>query len=71
MNNNMIDTRDVILSLKHVKREKRLSLDKILDMMQEKDPATAVSKTTLSRVFAKGSEDQLFRYASVLAGIVL
>ena len=42
MNNNMIDTRDVILTLKHVKREKRVSLDNILDMMQEKDPATAV-----------------------------
>ena len=69
MNNNMIDTRDVILSLKHVKREKRLSLDKILDMMQEKDPATAVSKTTLSRVFAKGSEDQLFRYETTLRPI--
>ena len=69
MSNNMIDTRDVILSLKHVKREKRLSLDKILDMMQKKDPATAVSKTTLSRVFAKGSEEQLFRYETTLRPI--
>lgn len=69
MNSNMIDTRDVILSLKQVKKEKRLSLDKILDMMQEKDPATAVSKTTLSRVFAENSEEQLFRYETTLRPI--
>ena len=69
MNTKMIDTRIVILSLKQVKKEKKLSLDSILKMMYESDPSTAVSKTTLSRVFAKGSEDQLFRYETTLRPI--
>lgn len=65
----MIETREVILALKQVKDEKNLSLDRILDLMELNDPTTAVSKTTLSRVFAKGSEDQLFRYETTLRPI--
>lgn len=65
----MTDTKEVILALKQVKEEKNLSLDKILELMEENDPATAVSKTTLSRVFSKGSEDQLFRYETTLRPI--
>ena len=65
----MTETREVILALKQVKDEKNLSLDKILDLMELNDPATAVSKTTLSRVFAKGSEDQIFRYETTLRPI--
>ena len=69
MNLSMIDTKKVILALKEVKKEKKLSLDKILIMMNENDPATAVSKTTISRVFAKGSEDQIFKYENTLRPI--
>jgi hypothetical protein len=69
MDNTMIDTKDVIISLKQVKEEKGLSLDKILVLMNENDPTTAVSKTTLSRVFAKDSENQLFRYETTLRPI--
>ena len=69
MHNKMTDTKDVILALKHVKKEKKLSLDKILELMQEQDPSTAVSKTTLSRVFAKGSEELIFRYENTLRPI--
>ena len=69
MNSTMIDTKDVILALKQVKEEKKLSLDSILIMMSDNDPSSAVSKTTLSRVFAKGSEDQLFRYETTLRPI--
>ena len=65
----MTDTKEVILALKQVKEEKKLSLDTIIDMMKEQDYTTAVSKTTLSRVFAKGSEDQLFRYETTLRPI--
>jgi len=65
----MTETREVILALKQVKDEKNLSLDKILDLMELNDPATAVSKTTLSRVFSKGSEDQIFRYETTLRPI--
>lgn len=65
----MTETREVILALKQVKDEKNLSLDKILELMEENDPTTAVSKTTLSRVFSKGSEEQLFRYETTLRPI--
>ena len=69
MNTTMIDTRDVILALKHVKKEKKLSLDKIHYLMVQQDPSTAVSKTTLSRIFSKGSEEQIFRYETTLRPI--
>ena len=69
MNLSMIDTKNVILALKEVKKEKKLSLDKILVMMNENDPSSAVSKTTLSRVFAKGSEELIFKYENTLRPI--
>lgn len=69
MNTTMINTKDVILALKRVKKEKKLSLDKILILMNEKDSTTAVSKTTLARVFREGSEDEIFRYEATLRPI--
>ena len=65
--NKMIDTKDVILALKKVKKDKNLSLDKIVTLMEEN--GEFVSKTTLSRVFAKGSENQTFRYEATLRPI--
>jgi len=67
MTTEMIDTKDVILALKRVKEEKNLSLDKILVLIEQNNEY--VSKTTLSRVFAKGSEEQLFRYETTLKPI--
>lgn len=67
MNKSMINTRDVILALKQVKEEKELSLDKILALIEEN--GEFVSKTTLSRVFANGSEEQTFRYETTLRPI--
>ena len=69
MNTTMIDTKEVILALKRVKDEKNLSVDKILIMMHEKDESTAVSKTTLARVFREGSENEGFRYETTLRPI--
>ena len=63
----MTNTRDVILKLKKVKKEKGLSLDKILVLM-EKD-GQYLSKSTISRVFADGSEDKSFRYEETLMPI--
>ena len=63
----MTNTKDVILALKQVKEEKDLSLDKILIIMEEH--GQFISKSTLSRVFAKGSEDKLFRYETTLRPI--
>lgn len=64
---NMINTKEVILTLKKVKAEKNLSLDKIVSLMEQN--GEFVSKTTLSRIFAKGSEDKLFRYETTLRPI--
>ena len=69
MDTTMIDTRDVILALKRVKNEEKLSLDKILELVEKKDPSMAVSKTTIQRVFRKGSENQIFRYENTLRPI--
>lgn len=63
----MTNTREVILNLKKVKDEKNLSLDKILVLMEENDQF--VSKSTLSRVFREGSEDQSFNYEGTLRPI--
>ena len=60
----MESTREVILLLKQVKNEKQLSFDKILAMME--DNGQFLSKSTLSRVFADGSEDNgNFRYETL------
>ena len=69
MNNKMIDTRDVILALKKVKSEQKLSIDKILDMVEKQDPSKAVSRTSIARVFRKGSENQIFKYEGTLRPI--
>ena len=63
----MTNTRDVILKLKEVKREKGLSLDKILLMIE--NDGSFLSKSTLSRVFADGSEDKSFRYEETIRPI--
>ena len=69
MNTNMIDTKDVILALKRVKKDKKLSIDKIYELVKEKDFSTSVSRTTVARVFKKNSENQTFRYEATLRPI--
>ena len=63
----MTNTREVILTLKEVRKEKNLSFDKILDLMKQNGDYLA--KSTLSRVFAEGSEDKSFRYEETLRPI--
>jgi hypothetical protein len=63
----MTNTREIILKLKKVKIEKGLSLDKILELMQKNNDYLA--KSTLSRVFADGSEDKTFRYEETIRPI--
>ena len=63
----MTNTRDVILKLKEVKKEKGLSLDKIILLME--NDGNFLSKSTLSRVFAEGSEDKSFRYEETIRPI--
>lgn len=61
----MINTRDIILKLKEARIEKNLSLNDIVDLTNNR-----VSKTTVQRVFADGSEDISFRYEDTIRPLV-
>ena len=60
----MESTKELITLLKQIRQEKNLSFDKILAMMEEN--GDYLSKSTLSRVFQEGSEDNGgFRYETL------
>ena len=61
----MINTRDIILKLKEVRDEKNLSLNDIVDLTDN-----MVSRTTIQRVFADGSENSSFRYEDTIRPLV-
>jgi len=63
----MTTTKELIIQLKEARKQKGLSFDKILDLMKQN--GDYLSKSTLSRVFAKGSEDKSFRYEETLRPI--
>ena len=63
----MTNTRDVILKLKEVREEKDYSYGDILELMEKN--GDFLSKSTLSRVFAEGSEDIKFRYEDTIRPI--
>lgn len=63
----MTNTKDIILKLKEVRKEKDLSYGKILELME--DNGDYVSKSTISRVFQDGSEDLSFRYEETIRPI--
>ena len=63
----MINTRDIILKLKEVKEEKGLSYGKILELIENN--GDFLSKSTLSRLFAEGSENETFNYETTIRPI--
>lgn len=63
----MTNTRDIIVRLKEVREEKGLSYTDILDLMAKN--GDYLSKSTISRVFAEGSEEQSFRYEETIRPI--
>lgn len=63
----MTNSRDLILKLKEVKERDKLSLGEI-EVRTERN-GEHVSKTTLSRVFADGSEDMIFKFEGTLKPI--
>lgn len=63
----MTNSKDIILKLKKVREEKKLSYSDILDLMEKN--GNFLSKATLSRVFADGSEEIKFRYEDTLKPI--
>ena len=60
----MTKTKDIIIKLKKVREERNLSLDKIVFLMEES--GYYLSKSTIGRVFEKGSEDKTFRYEDTI-----
>lgn len=63
----MTNIKEIIIELKKVREEKGLSYNDILDLMEEN--GDYLSKSTLSRVFADGSEEVSFRYEETLRPI--
>lgn len=63
----MTNTRDIIIKLKEVREEKGLSYGDILDLMEKN--GDFLSKSTISRVFADGSEEMSFRYEETIRPI--
>ena len=60
-------TKDLILRLKHIKEEQRLSYANIQRMIEEN--GDHLGSATIARVFANGSENQNFRYYDTLKPI--
>lgn len=63
----MNKTRDLIIKLKAVKEEKGLSINKIVDLIEEN--GDFISRSSIQRVFADGSEDSSFRYEETIRPI--
>lgn len=63
----MTNTKDIIIKLKEVRAEKGLSFGDILNLMEEN--GDYLSKSTISRVFAEGSEEQSFKYEETIRPI--
>lgn len=63
----MTNSRDIIIRLKAVREEKQLSYADILDLMEKNGDYLA--KSTLSRVFAEGSESVSFKYEETIRPI--
>ena len=64
----MTNSRDIIIKLKEVREEKGLSYNDILALMEKN--GDYLSKSTISRVFAEGSEDETsFRYEETIRPI--
>lgn len=59
--------RKTIKRLKEIKAEQNLSIQKIMDIMEER--GQYVSEPTLKKIFADGSENQNFRYQDSIAPV--
>lgn len=63
----MTNIKEIIIKLKAMREEKGLSYNDILDLMEKN--GDYLSKSTLSRVFAEGSEEVSFRYEETIRPI--
>lgn len=63
----MTDTKEIISKLKMVRKEKNLSYNDILNLMEKN--GDYLSKSTISRVFQEDSENLSFRYEETIRPI--
>ena len=63
----MSNTKELIIQLKEVRKEKKWSFGKIMKELEKND--VYISKSTLSRVFAEGSENETFRFDETIRPI--
>ena len=63
----MTNTKDIIIKLKEVREEKKLSFQDIMDLMEQN--GDYIAKSTLSRVFSDGSEELHFKYEETIRPI--
>lgn len=63
----MANTKEIILKLKEIKDEKGLSLNEIVNIVEKN--GDCISRSTVQRVFADGSEDVSFRYEETIRPI--
>lgn len=63
----MTNTKEIIMKLKEVREEKELSYTDILKLMENN--GDFLSKSTLSRIFAEGSEETNFDYENTIRPI--
>ena len=63
----MTNTKDIIIKLKEVREEKNLSITDIENLLEENNEH--LSRSTISRIFADGSEETSFRYEETIRPI--
>lgn len=63
----MINTKDIIIKLKEVRDEKGYSLNDIMNLVEEN--GDIISRSSIQRVFADGSENSSFRYEDTIRPI--
>lgn len=63
----MNNSKELILKLKAVKEEKGLSLNNIVELVEKN--GDVISRSSIQRVFADGSEDTTFRYDETIRPI--
>ena len=63
----MSDTKDIIFKLKDIKDEKGLSLNEIVALVEKN--GDMISRSSIQRVFADGSEEVSFRYDETIRPI--
>lgn len=63
----MTKTKEIIIKLKEVRAEKGYSLNDIVDLVEKN--GDYISRSSIQRVFAEGSEDNSFRYDDTIRPI--